>query len=81
MEPREVQDGNNIKWQCIQAFAGVKTSVTEKAADHAQGSNDTVTVVCTPSGGAQTVRLNLTHDWNKTMSDDALLQAIEAAAQ
>ena len=36
-------------------------------------------VVCTPSGGEQSVRIELPKDWAETLSDDNLLKAIAKA--
>ena len=65
-EPRTVTDGDNLVWSCVQALAGLV-------------EDDVVTVVCTPSGGAQSVRVELPADWTKDVSDADLLEAIERA--
>ena len=58
--PREVTGADEIKWNCIEATAGVA-------------------VVCTPSGGARSVRLDdLSPDWRR-LSDAELLAAIAEA--
>jgi hypothetical protein len=76
MKQREVQDSENIKWQCVQAHAGITSKAAEEAAAKIQNESRSVTVVCTPSGGAQTVRLKLQEDWNEQMSDEALIEMI-----
>ena len=64
-EPREVTDADAIKWSCIEATAA--------------GDDDgAVAVVCTPSGGAQSVRLELPPEWDKLPEAD-LLAAIAGA--
>ena len=73
---REVMDEENTTWTCVQAYAGLGT--TGPAAERAEEAGKPVTVVCTPSGGAQTVRLALAPDWSTATSDDALLEAIAA---
>jgi hypothetical protein len=76
---REVTDAEQTAWSCVQAYAGMgdgeaAQALEEKRAAEGRG----VPVVCTPSGGAQSVRLELTHDWATTLSDDALLAEIQA---
>jgi hypothetical protein len=64
--PREVTDAEQIKWSCIEAT---------QLADNGAGA---VAVVCTPSGAAQSVRLDLSPDWDKLPETD-LLTAIGRA--
>ena len=76
---REVTDAEGTTWVCVQAYAGVgdgeaAQALEEKRAAEGRG----VPVVCTPSGGAQSVRVELAHDWIETLPDDALLSEIEA---
>ncbi|WP_414476289.1 hypothetical protein [Microvirga sp. M2] len=47
-------------------------------AAHVDGGFDAFQVVCTPSGGAQSVRIEMPGDWEGQASDDQLLKAIEA---
>jgi hypothetical protein len=81
MEGREVTDQENITWNCIQAFAGLSGAAAEKAAELTTTADGTVTVVCTPGGKAQTVRLQLSEDWSEALPDEELLSAIAAARQ
>jgi hypothetical protein len=67
-EPREVTDAEEIKWSCIEAS-------TSKLRDDDAAA---VAVVCTPSGGAQSVRLGLPPGWGK-LADADLLAAISRA--
>ena len=79
--PREVTDGDGVRWTCVQAYAGLAQSAGESGnADAARvdGEKDRFRVVCTPSGGAQTVELELPGDWEEGMDDEALLKDIEA---
>jgi hypothetical protein len=76
MIQREIQDKNGTTWQCVQAFAGVETKTTHKAVEHSENKDGTVTVICTPSGGAQTVRLQLPANWNDQMENEELAEAI-----
>jgi hypothetical protein len=80
MQQREVQDHENITWQCSQAFAAVESKFAEQAKQKTQTRGGKVTVICTPSGGSQTVRLQLEKDWSEQLSDDDLLKAIAAEA-
>jgi hypothetical protein len=79
MKQREVMDRENTNWVCVQAFAAVNSDAAEKAADLVETEEGQVPVVCTPSGGAQTVRLQLNRDWLDQLSDEDLVQAIAAA--
>ena len=74
--PREASDAEGITWTCIQAFAGLGNDPEKMDAARVDGASDQVHVVCTPSGGAKSVRLELSADWETTISDDSLLQAI-----
>jgi TPR repeat protein len=81
MEQREVTDQEGTTWTCVQAFAGVKGAHAEKAKELSENSNHQVPVVCTPSGGAQSVRLELATDWFKELEDSALISAITRAQE
>jgi hypothetical protein len=76
--PREVSDAEGIAWTCIQAFAGLGNDPEKMDAAHVDGTRNQVHIVCTPSGGAKSVRLELTKDWETSLSDDDLLQAIRS---
>jgi hypothetical protein len=79
---REVTDEEGTTWSMVQPFAGVSESraATEAAARAATRAGH-VAVVCTPSGGAQTVRTELPEGWEDDASDDDLLAAIAAGTQ
>lgn len=78
MQQREVTDNKNTTWTCVQAYTGgLAGSTTEQAASRAETDEGTVTVVCTPSGGAQTVRLELQKNWLENLSDEELATAIQ----
>jgi hypothetical protein len=81
MTQREVQGEDNTNWACVQAYAGAKKELAEKGAELAESSNGTVPVVCTPDGGAQTVRLELPKDWMDNITDEELLGNITSAQQ
>ena len=73
--PREITDDHGITWSCIQVFAGLGNDPEKTDAARVDGS-DRLRVVCTPSGGAGWVRLELPDDWEAGMPDGDLLQAI-----
>ncbi len=74
--PREITDEDGITWSCIQAFAGL-ANAPEKTDAARVGNSDRLRVVCTPSGGAGSVRLELPEGWEAGISDDDLLQGIQ----
>jgi DNA-binding protein YbaB len=80
MIQREVTDKENTKWTCVQAFTGMQEKLAEKAAEISK-ENGKVPVVCTPTGGAQSVRLDLSENWNEELQDDELVNAINNAAK
>jgi len=77
MTQREVTDKENTTWTCVQAYAGVHPE--ESGSNMVKNKNGTVTVVCTPAGGAQTVRLELEPDWMTSLADEELLQKISTS--
>lgn len=80
--PREVTDGEGVRWTCVQAYAGLAQSADESGngdAARVEGEADRFRVVCTPSGGAKTVALELPGGWEEGMDDEALVREIEAA--
>jgi len=81
MKQREVTDKENTTWTCVQAYGGIEGKAGEKAAALAETEVGTVPVVCTPSGGAQTVRLELAKDWFDNLPDEDLAAAIMAGQQ
>jgi hypothetical protein len=62
--PREITDKDGITWSCIQAFAGLGNDPEKADAARVNGS-DRLHVVCTPSGGAASVRLELPDGWER----------------
>ncbi len=77
--PREVTDGEGTTWSCIEAYAGLSEDGKSDAA-RVEGT-DRYRVVCTPSGGAASVTLELAAGWDERMADDALLREIAAAGR
>jgi DNA-binding protein YbaB len=80
MKQREITDQDNTAWTCVQAYAGLDSKTAEQATKLAEAEDGTVTVVCTPSGGAQTVRLELDKEWMEGVTDEELRDAIAAAS-
>ncbi len=78
MKQREITDNENITWTCVQAFAGVGGKAAAEATERTESAEGTVTVVCTPSGQAQTVRLELPTAWLEETSDEEIRSAILA---
>ena len=74
---REVTDGEGTTWSCVEAYAGLSEDGKSDAA-RVEGT-DRFRVVCTPSGGARTVELELPAGWEEEMPDEELLREIEAA--
>ena len=81
MKQREVQDEDNVRWTCVQALAGGSGAAAELAAEHLESDDGTLPVICTPSGGEQSVRLELRRGWEESISDAELLQAIATSKQ
>lgn len=79
--PREVTDDEGTTWSCVQAFAGLSDGdAAQEAAERAADGDGKLAVVCTPRGGAQSVRVELAPDW-AGMPDDRLLAAIADARE
>ena len=76
--PRELADGEGVTWSCVEAYAGLEERGAGEGHARAGGGGDPVEVVCTPSGGAQTVRLQLESGWEGGLSDEELLREIKS---
>jgi hypothetical protein len=76
--PRDVTDSSGTVWTCIQAFAGVGADAEKTEAARVDGSPNCVHVVCTPSGGAKSVRVESREDWEREVSDEQWLRVIQA---
>jgi hypothetical protein len=74
---REIKDSDGITWTCIQAFSGLSDIAEAQDAAQVKDEPDKYWVVCTPSGGAQSVRLKLKDKWQDNYSDEELLQEIK----
>ena len=75
---REITDSDGITWMCIQAYSGISHNAENQDAAQVKGQEDSYWVVCTPSGGAKSVRLKLEGEWETSYSDEMLLNEIEA---
>ena len=74
-DERTVTTRDGTAWTCLEALAGVAdapAAAKEKLAGEGRRA-----VVCTPLGGAHSVRLSLAEDW-PAMPDADLAAAIEA---
>lgn len=76
MRQREVTDNEKITWTCVQAFSGTEGDAAEEAIKLSEEKGDNVVVVCTPSGGAATVRLELPKNWEEQMKEEEILACI-----
>lgn len=80
MNEREVTDQDGLAWKCVQALGSVSNGGLQvKDVEHKE-NQDSVDVVCTPSGKEQSVRLSLRQDWQK-LSDEELVSEISQAKQ
>jgi hypothetical protein len=76
---REVTDQQGIRWSCVEAYAGLSPDGNGGEAAKADAAGERFRVVCTPSGGAKSVELQLPAGWEESLSDDDLAREIEAA--
>lgn len=80
--PKEIQDNENTTWTLVEAYAGLKSDDDNEPNEAARiKGTDKLRVVATPSGGAQTVRLELPDDWENSLSDEQLLDEIRKEQQ
>lgn len=75
-QQREVKDTEGLNWVCVQSLATVE-SLKDTEVKNSKGGE--VIVVCTPSGGAQTVRLQLPQNWFDELDDKTLLTQIQSS--
>ena len=76
--PREITDADGVTWSCIQAFAGLGNGPEKAEAARVGSARVRFHVVCTPSGGAKSVRLELPGGWEERCSDQEILEAIRS---
>lgn len=74
---REVTDSDQVVWNCVEAYSGLSDSPENHEKAQVKGSDDQYWVVCTPGGGAKSVRLKLQEEWETSYSDEELLKEIE----
>ena len=79
MTPREIEDGDGVRWACVQAYAALGDRDAADSAARVEGT-DRYRVVCTPSGGSQSVELELPAGWEEELSDEAMLNEIRKRA-
>ncbi|WP_376098522.1 hypothetical protein ACE7GA_08770 [Roseomonas sp. CCTCC AB2023176] len=79
--PREVTDPEGTTWTAIQVFSGLGKDEAKTDAARVEGAPDHVHVVCTPSGGARSVRVQLPEDWETSLGDEEIAAAIAAAVR
>lgn len=72
-------DSEGIRWNCVEAYAGLSTGGSGGDAAKVEGGGDRFRVVCTPSGGAKSVELELPGGWEESLTDDDLVKEIERA--
>lgn len=73
--PREIDDGEGIRWTCAEAYAGLEETPADPSAARVEGS-DHYRVICTPSGGSRSVELELPGGWEEEYSDEQILDRI-----
>lgn len=72
--PRTVTDAEGVQWNLAEAYAGLSEGRAEGVP-----TPETVEVVATPSGGAQTRRLTVRGDWESALDDGELVSRIADA--
>ena len=75
---REITDSDGVTWSCVQAFAGLGNDRDKVKAAMVKGSDDSLRVSCTPSGGARSVTLELPLGWEEDPSGQDLLERIKS---
>jgi hypothetical protein len=73
----EVTHSERIVWSCVEAYSALSEEPQHREKAQVKGSDDAYWVVCTPAGGAKSVRLQLQGDWENSCSDEALLSSIK----
>lgn len=75
--PKEVKGEDGITWTCAQAYSGLSDKPENEEAARVEGSSECVRVICTPSGGAKSVQLELPRGWESSLRDEDLLRKIK----
>lgn len=76
MKQRTVIAPDLTTWTCIQAYAALDGEEPDQLEDDSSDAEGHVPVVCTASGGASSLCLELDPDWAEAMPDAELLLAI-----
>jgi hypothetical protein len=76
MRQKEVTDKDKTIWVCVQAFSGTNGEAAEEAVKLSEEKGDTVIVICTPSGGSASVRLQLPKNWEEQMKEEEIIACI-----
>ena len=77
MRQKEVTDKDKTTWVCVQAFSGTDGEAAIEAIKLSEEKADSVIVVCTPSGGSASVRLELPKNWEEKMKDEEIIACIQ----
>lgn len=77
--PRDVTDDEGITWTCTPPYAGLAAEGAMPDAARVEGSDERYHVVCTPAGGARSVRVEVPADWETAWDDATLGAAVRAA--
>lgn len=82
MNQRDVTDKEGTTWTCVQAYGAMGDTKAAEVAKRTEGNDRQIPVVCTPDGGAQSVRLQLPLNWieQEQLSDEELLEKVRIAA-
>jgi hypothetical protein len=76
MRQKEVTDEDKTIWVCVQAFSGTDGEAAKEAIKLSEENAESVIVVCTPSGGSASVRLQLSKDWDEEMKEEEIIACI-----
>lgn len=78
---REIVDDDGTTWSCAPAYGGLGDGAGAAAAiaQEKAARDGAIVVVCTPTGGAQSVRVELAAGSLADVDDGALRAAIAAA--
>ena len=77
--PREIENGDGVRWTCAQAYGGISETSIDDSAAKVDGT-DRYRVICTPSGGSRSVELELPGGWEESYSDEQILDEIQRRA-
>ncbi len=72
MTERTITNSDGTEWSFAQTLANAGDTHAEAKHSERETEDDSVVVVATPRGGAQSVRLELPRDWAESMDDEAL---------